>query len=103
MKPAQLTTAAKRELAEAAEWYESRQPGLSDRLFDEIDSVLALVQRHPRAFPLVPEAATDLQIRRALLTRFPYSLVFLELRKEIRIIAVAHLKRQPGYWLGRLK
>lgn len=44
----------------------------------------------------------DLEIRRALMVRYPYALVFFELKDEIRIIAVAHDKRRPNYWLYRL-
>jgi toxin ParE1/3/4 len=102
MKPARLTPAANREIAEAAEWYEARQAGLSDRFFDEIDNALALIQRHPAAFSLLPDLPLDLCVRRALLDRFPYCLIFLELRSEIRVIAVSHLKRRPDYWLSRL-
>lgn len=102
MKRVHLTPAANREIAEAAEWYEARQAGLSDRFFEEIDNALALIRRHPSAFLLLPDLPSDLQVRRALLDRFPYSLIFLELPSEIRIIAVSHLKRRPGYWLSRL-
>ena len=45
----------------------------------------------------------DLDTRRAMLPRFPYGVVFLELGTEIRILAVAHAKRQPGYWLNRVQ
>jgi hypothetical protein len=47
--------------------------------------------------------AVDLEVRRALLPRFPYALVFLELQAEIRVLAVAHAKRHPDYWLNRLQ
>ncbi len=47
--------------------------------------------------------AVDLEVRRALLPRFPYALVFLELQTEIRVLAVAHAKRHPDYWLNRLQ
>lgn len=45
----------------------------------------------------------DLIIRRALLPRFPYAVVFIDLGAEIRILALAHAKRQPGYWLDRVE
>jgi len=34
--------------------------------------------------------------------RFPYALMFLELKTEIRVLAVAHATRHPDYWLNRL-
>lgn len=39
--------------------------------------------------------------RRAVLRRFPFSLIYSEEPTEIVIIAVAHQKRRPGYWRGR--
>jgi hypothetical protein len=45
----------------------------------------------------------NLAIRRVLLSKFPYAVLFLELADDIRIIAIAHLKREPEYWLNRIK
>lgn len=33
--------------------------------------------------------------------RFPYTLVFRVQDSSIRILAVAHQRRRPGYWVGR--
>lgn len=34
--------------------------------------------------------------------RFPYAIVYREVsEEEVEIVAVAHLKRRPGYWTGR--
>lgn len=41
------------------------------------------------------------EIRRAVLRRFPFRVVFEELEDEIRVLAVAHKSRDPGFWLGR--
>jgi toxin ParE1/3/4 len=42
-------------------------------------------------------------IRRALLLRFPYALIFVDLGAEIRVLAPAHTKRRAGYWLNRVE
>jgi hypothetical protein len=42
-------------------------------------------------------------MRRFILPSFPYSIVFLELATEVRVIAVAHGRRKPGYWLDRIR
>ncbi len=39
--------------------------------------------------------------RRYLLHRFPYHVVFRERGKAIEVVAVAHVKRRPGYWKSR--
>jgi len=37
-----------------------------------------------------------------VLRRFPYVVVFIELDAEIRILAIAHMSREPGFWRGRI-
>lgn len=39
--------------------------------------------------------------RRYLLRRFPYSIIYQVSDEELRVIAVAHQRRRPGYWVGR--
>lgn len=103
MKPVRLAPEAARELNEAAVWYESRQSGLANRFLDELDALLPQIRQNPAAFPCLADIPADLEVRRALMVRFPFALVFLELRDDIRIVAVAHGKRRPGYWLYRLR
>ena len=45
----------------------------------------------------------DLTVRRRAVTRFPYHVVYLELESHIRILAIAHDRRKPGYWHDRLE
>ncbi|HEX4953384.1 MAG TPA: hypothetical protein VF017_08330 [Thermoanaerobaculia bacterium] len=40
-------------------------------------------------------------MRRLVLNRFPYSLFYTADSEEIRIFAVAHHSRRPGYWRHR--
>lgn len=35
--------------------------------------------------------------------RLPYHVVYLETAEELRILAVAHDRRRPGYWQTRLR
>ena len=39
--------------------------------------------------------------RRYLLRRFPFFVVFRESEESVQIVAVAHARRRPGYWIGR--
>jgi hypothetical protein len=90
-------------LAAAAAWYEERREGLGLELVAEIDVVFTAIARSPGRFPLYPRVARDLGVRRAAARRFPYSIAFIELQNVIRVLAVAHDRRRPGYWVGRLK
>ena len=39
--------------------------------------------------------------RRYVLRRFPYSVFYQIAADEIRVVAVAHHRRRPSYWVGR--
>ena len=103
MKPTRFVVQAKREFAEAAIWYESNQPGLADHFLREVEQKLTLIREHPAAFPILQGVPRELEIRRSILHRFPYGLIFVELEDEIQILALSHHRRQPGYWLDRLE
>ena len=103
MKPVRLAPEAVEELADSAVWYESRQAGLAEKFLDEFERTLVWIASRPASFPRLLDMSPDLDIRRALLPRFPYALVFMELGDEVRVLAVAHVKRQPGYWLDRVQ
>jgi hypothetical protein len=101
---AELAPEALDELAEAAQWYEERRDGLGDELLAEVDRMTREIDRRPASFPIVLDAPRELGIRRALLKRFPFALVFLQKPDgQQRIVAVAHAKRRPGYWLWRVQ
>ncbi len=43
-----------------------------------------------------------LAVRRVAVKRFPYHVFYLEAPEELRILAVAHDRREPDYWTTRL-
>jgi toxin ParE1/3/4 len=102
MKPVRVEPEAKEELAAAAAWYETRREGLGHELIVEVDALFAAIARNPARFPLYPRVSAQLGVRRAVSGRFPYAVAFIDVRSAIRVIAVAHERRRPGYWAGRL-
>jgi plasmid stabilization system protein ParE len=88
---------AEKELAEATDWYEARGKGLGGDFLRALDAVLSVVHRHPAGFPIVFGHA-----RRAVLRRFPYSLIYLVSDDEIVIAACIHSRRYPHRWQARL-
>lgn len=102
MSAVRLSPEAVAEVAEAAEWYAVKRPGLEAEFLAEVERILPLIDTSPALFPRLLDLPADLGIRRALLPRFPYSVIFVDLGTEVRILAVAHAKRQPGYWLSRV-
>lgn len=103
MSVVRLSPEAIDELVEAATWYSARRPGLESELLAEVDRILPLIATAPASFPRLLDVPDDLVIRRALLPRFPYAVVFMDLGDQVRVLAVAHAKRRPGYWLNRVE
>ena len=102
MKVVRLSPEAIDELVETAVWYRTRRPGLELEFLAEFDRVLPLIGSSPASFPRLLDVSEDLVIRRALLPRFPYAVIFMDVGEHVRVLAVAHAKRRPGYWLDRV-
>jgi plasmid stabilization system protein ParE len=92
-----LLPPARQELDEAFEWYESQAAGLGYGFLDEFDRAARLVATFPELYQQINPG-----IRRCLLNRFPYGLVYGLDDGVIVIVAVAHVKRRPRYWSDRL-
>jgi toxin ParE1/3/4 len=87
---------AETEINEAADFYDLESPGLGDVFIDEIQRAIQSIVEFPAAAPLVRG-----RVRKRIVTKFPYSLVYAAREDEVRIVAVAHHKRRPFYWRGR--
>jgi toxin ParE1/3/4 len=103
MKSVELTPEAHEEALEAATWYDVQRVGLGTEFLDELERLFARMSQLPRSFPVLMDPSPEFGLRRALLPRFPYGVVFTELADNIRVVAIAHGKREPGYWLYRVE
>ena len=89
--------AARAETEAAFEWYLERSRRAAADFVAELGRALDRIAQAPQTF-----ARVDGDTRRAVLRHFPYLVVFRETASRIEIIAVAHGRRKPGYWRGRL-
>ena len=87
---------AERELNDAAHYYELESPGLGAAFIAEVERSCGQIIEHPAAASVVRGA-----IRRRLLRRFPYGILYSARGDIVRILAVMNLKRRPTYWVGR--
>ncbi|HEV7427419.1 MAG TPA: type II toxin-antitoxin system RelE/ParE family toxin [Thermoanaerobaculia bacterium] len=78
-------------------YYDAKVAGLGDRFLAEIKSATRYVERYPEIAPVIEEG-----VRAKVLTRFPYTLMYVIAEDEIFILAVAHQSRRPAYWSDRL-
>jgi toxin ParE1/3/4 len=103
VKAIRVEPEAGQELAAAVAWYEQRREGLGREFLAAIDAVFAAIASTPNRFSPYPHIDPQLRVRRALPSRFPYAVAFIDLDSVIRVLAVAHERRRPGYWTGRVK
>lgn len=88
---------AELELFEAAQYYESESPGLGVAFLNEVERCTIAIVEHPELGTLVVGS-----IRRRLVHRFPYGILYTHTPSCVRILAVMNLKRRPHYWVGRV-
>jgi toxin ParE1/3/4 len=93
---------AEAEYRAAARWYERRRAGLGAEFLDGVDATLSRIAQLPDAGAPVNGIPADLRVRRAPVPRFPYHAMYLESDGVIRVLAIAHDRRKPDYWRGRL-
>jgi plasmid stabilization system protein ParE len=91
------------DLTSAGDWYEQQLSGLGADLADELTHALETIAERPMTWPLWPGVGESVGVRRFLLARFPFAVGYVVEGSELVVIAVAHQRRRPGYWLERLR
>jgi len=92
----EYTLEAELDILEAARWYEAQRPELSKEFLDAVAQSEQLVRSNPNSYQV---AALD--VRRALVKRFPYGPFFVLRGDRIVILACFHAKRDPKTWINR--
>lgn len=89
-----FTKLAKQELDDAFIFYELENTGLGIKFNNEIKKSLKRIIKNPEAWSI--ECG---EIRKALLHRFPYKILYSIEKDHILILAIAHQHRKPNYWV----
>lgn len=87
---------AEEEFRKATDYYEEIEPRLGYDFALEIYSTIKRSVEFPKAW-----AVLDGDVRRSLVRRFPYGILYSEERDGIFIVAVMNLHREPEYWQHR--
>lgn len=88
---------AEQEFLESVSRYEAEVLGLGERFDAEVQKASALLLEYPEIGPHI-----DGELRKLVLDRFPYYLIYFLSSETVYILAVAHERRKPGYWLERI-
>lgn len=88
---------AEAEFIEALAWYHARSARAAEGFEKAFAEALERIGQSPEQFPSCDEQG----YRFAMLDRYPYSLIYREMRETVQVVAVAHSRRRPGYWAKR--
>ena len=89
-----FTKFAGQELEDSVTFYEIELSGLGIKFKNEVEKSISRIIEHPKAWSVERG-----EIRRALLHRFPYKILYSIEKNHILIIAIAHQHRKPDYWI----
>jgi toxin ParE1/3/4 len=91
--------AALEELVEAVNYYLLKASHDVALRFDaRVDEGTKAIQAHPRRYPVWRKT----RARRYIVPNFPYVIFYMEWPGTVRVLAVAHTSRRPGYWKSRI-
>ena len=86
------------EISYSYHWYEEKSKGLGNKSISEIQNSLERIKANPRANQIVEK-----EIRRSLISKFPFGILYATENDTVYVLAVMHLKKKPFYWLNRMK
>ena len=94
-KPVEFVSEAQEEYLAALGWYWERSPSAASRFESEVEAAVETIREAPARW------TRYMGCRRFLLHRFPFAIIYEESESVIRVLAVAHCHRKPGYWKHR--
>ena len=95
--PVRLLPDAKAEFDAAADWYEQRRPGLGADFIARVREVLTRIAANPGLHRKVYQ-----DVRKTLVRKFPYVVIYREESAEVLVISVFHTSRNPAVWQSRV-
>ncbi len=96
-KQFQFHPEARVDFSDAIAWYRQRNASVATEFRIAVSDVVRDIAQTPQRWP-----GYIYGTRRFVLERFPFSVIYLDDPDIVRIVAVAHAKRKPGYWRQRV-
>jgi len=85
MTVVRLTATAEQDVEKAVAWYDRQRPGLGPFFLLDLEQAIDRIRLFPDGYPMVRPL-----VRRMLLARFPYAVVYRQYEPGIVVIAVLH-------------
>ncbi len=87
---------AEAEAEEARQWYADKSPAAATRFVASLRAAMGLVREDPERW-----VEFERGIRRVMLKKFPYAILYTVRSDHVLVLAVMHFSRHPEYWHGR--
>ena len=88
---------AEAQFDDAFKWYEERREGQGTEFAEAFGQTIFLLSQNPYLFQ-----PKHLEIRAALIERFPFFIFYVVAGEEVSVLAVLHFRRDPKLWKKRL-
>jgi toxin ParE1/3/4 len=98
VKRARFVAAARREFLFEIVYYERERRGLGARFAAAVEEAIVRAVNCPLAGSVLSK-----NVRRVFLKDFPFAVVYRPEEDGIRVFAVVHHSRRPGYWMSRVQ
>jgi plasmid stabilization system protein ParE len=102
LRPLKILAPAKVELQEATRWYHDRDPRVAMRFSAAVRRTLHMIESFPQIGGSVPDVENH-HVRRLPVHAFPYHVVFVSSPDRLEVLAFAHDRRRPAYFMARLR
>lgn len=86
----------------AAAWYETKRPGWGDVFLDAVDVAIESILDPSITWGYYRNQECSPRLYSRSVTGFPFDIIYVLIEDEVYIVAYAHERRLPGYWMRRL-
>ena len=97
MIPYRFLSPVEEEMTDASLFYEAASSPLGRNFLDDVQRAIDRVRNYPQTGEVIASG-----LRRTLLHRFPFNLIYAIEEDVIVVVAVAHHGRRPAYWQSRV-
>jgi plasmid stabilization system protein ParE len=81
------------EIAAAIDWYQKQNPVAAQNFATAVEHVLKAIQENPFHYQVI-----EAEIRRAVMSTFPYRLIYLVTDTDVAVISCLRTSRDPEAW-----
>jgi toxin ParE1/3/4 len=96
MKTVKFHPNAEAEMIVAARFYEEKQAKLEQQYLQAVSQTVDTIVLNPSIYRMIEN-----EVRYSRVSAFPFAVIYRERAHHIEILAVMHIRRQPGYWKSR--